>query len=140
MTPRRFAAAYPIALRHYGDPMESVAPATESVAGDGNPQAQQALSIAASLASEFTSSDPEVLRAQIKNLKAFRARRPGLTNLINLRIRKLQGKLAAAQREEGETTQWRQLGQAGIGVGVLVGFGILGLLIAQTRKTIKTTP
>ena len=77
---------------------------------------------------------PEELQARIANLQATKKRFPGMSGILNSRIRRLKGRLAAVQREEAETSQWRVLGQSAAGVGILVGFGMLGLLIVASQS------
>jgi len=77
---------------------------------------------------------PEELRARIANNLSMAKQMPFLATYYNNRARRLQGRLAAMEREEKETTQWRVLGQSGVGVGILVGFGVLGLVIASTVR------
>jgi len=77
---------------------------------------------------------PEELRARIANNLSMAKQMPFLATYYQNRARRLQGRLAAMEREEKETTQWRVLGQSGVGVGILVGFGVLGLVIASTAR------
>lgn len=85
--------------------------------------------------------DPRVqvalLQAKIQNYEALKQRTPSLSAVYDAQIRKLQAKLAAAEQQlqiraesEAATRQWRGLGQAGIGIAILAGVGILAVTTA----------
>lgn len=83
----------------------------------------------------------ELLKAKISNMKAMRERMPIAAIFYDNEIAKLQARLRAAQSKlgvakEGEQAKrdWRSLGFAVSGVGILIGVSLLGLVIAKTIK------
>ena len=80
----------------------------------------------------------EVYRAQIQNTKQLMRRQPWLRGVLQMRLRKLQARLRAAERririqQEGEssTRTYRVLGQTAAVVGIFIGVAII---IRLTRK------
>lgn len=83
-------------------------------------------------------------KAKIQNLEQLKAKMPSLSGLYDRQINKLKAKLSAAEQQlqvryesEAATRQWRGLGQAGIGVGIVVGVAALGLIGAATYRLAK---
>ena len=77
---------------------------------------------------------PEELRARIANLQQLQRQFPAAGALTANRIRRLEGRLAAKERELAQAGQWRNLGRVGGSVGILVGFGLLGLIIVTIQR------
>ena len=78
-----------------------------------------------------------LLQAKLQNYEYLKSRNPSVAALYDMQIRKLQAKLEAAEqqlqiRTEGEaaTRQWRGLGQAATGIGIIVGIGLISLTVA----------
>lgn len=79
----------------------------------------------------------EVLTAQIRNTRQLMRRQPWASNLLRMRLRKLQARKRAAERrllkqQEGEssTRTYRALGQVGIVAGI-------GLVLALTVRALR---
>ena len=80
----------------------------------------------------------EVYRAQIQNTKQLMRRQPWLRGVLQMRLRKLQARLRAAERririqQEGEssTRTYRVLGQTAAVVGIFIG---VAFIIRLVRK------
>lgn len=114
---------------HYGEDTEGSA----SAGGTLPPEVTQAAEVIAA-ATGGRANTPEELRARIVNLEGMARKVPLLSTFYLNKARRLRGRLAAMEREERETASWRSLGQTGVGVGILVGFGVLGLLIATASR------
>jgi hypothetical protein len=78
-----------------------------------------------------------LMQAKIQNYEMLKQRNPALSGIYDIQIRKLQARLQAAQQQlqiraesEAATRQWRGLGQAGIGIGILAGVGVLAVTAA----------
>lgn len=93
-------------------------------------------------------SDPRreaaLMQAQIQNLEALKAKTPALASVYDLQINRAKAKLAAAQQQlalraesEAATRQWRGLGQAGAGIGIVLGIALVGLVGAATLRVAK---
>jgi chromosome segregation ATPase len=84
------------------------------------------------------SRNVEVLRAQIDNTKQMMRNQPWLRGALQMRLRKLKARLAAAERRqekqresESSTRTYRALGQAGVVVGIGVGLAIIIRLLRR---------
>lgn len=80
----------------------------------------------------------EVYKAQIQNTKQLMRRQPWLRGVLQMRLRKLQARLRAAERririqQEGEssTRTYRVLGQTAAVVGIFIG---VAFIIRLVRK------
>ena len=78
----------------------------------------------------------EVYRAQIQNTKQLMRRQPWLRGVLQMRLRKLQARLRAAERririqQEGEssTRTYRVLGQTAAVVGIFIGVAFIIRLV-----------
>lgn len=83
--------------------------------------------------------------AKIANYKDLKKRTPALSAFYDRQIRKLEAEAAAASQQlgvraesEAATRQWRSLGQAGTGVGIMLGVALLGLVVAGTIKVARS--
>lgn len=80
----------------------------------------------------------EVYRAQIQNTKQLMRRQPWLRGALQMRLRKLQARLRAAERRlekqqesESSTRTYRVLGQTAAVVGVGIGLAIIIRLVRR---------
>ena len=82
------------------------------------------------------SRQSEVIRAQIANTKQMMRRQPWLRGVLQMRLRKLQARLKAADRRlekqqetESSVRTFRSLGQVGAvaGIGLLVALTVVAL-------------
>ena len=85
-----------------------------------------------------------LLQAKLQNYEYLKSRNPKFAGLYELQINKLRAKLEAAEqqlqiRSEGEaaTRQWRGLGQAATGIGIIVGIGLISLTVAGSLYLAK---
>lgn len=94
--------------------------------------------------------DPRVqvklYEAKIKNMRQMKRTIPALAWFYDNQIRKLEAKRDAAKsrlalKEESESSWrvWRGLGQAGAGVGLVVGVGVAALLLSAAVKNARRT-
>lgn len=81
------------------------------------------------------SSTPEELRARIANLQGMKRRIPALAIYYDNQIAKLQARLVALQRVEKRSATWRGLGQAGLGVGIFLGFSLSALALSSALRS-----
>ena len=79
-------------------------------------------------------NSPEELAARIENLRAMQNKIPGLRLYYANQINKLEARRAAALRDRGATDQWRMLGQAAAGVGIILGATAIGFLVSRARR------
>lgn len=79
-------------------------------------------------------NSPEELAARIENLRAMQGKIPGMKLFYANQINKLEARRAAALRDRGATDQWRTLGQAAAGVGIILGAATIGFVLSRARR------
>ena len=87
-----------------------------------------------SVYTEQRGNTPEELQARIDNLKQMKKRMPTFAAVYDARILRWEGRRAAVDREERETTEWRTLGQTASKTSILVGIGAFALLLALSYR------
>jgi len=126
--------------RFYPSPISYGAPDPEPGGAGVAAAVQEYAPVIQSVAESVTdaSRNVEVLRAQIKNTRQMMRNQPWLRGALQMRLRKLQGRLAAAERRqkkqrEGEssTRTYRALGQAGVIVGIGIGVAVIVRLLRR---------
>lgn len=125
----------------YGEPgaEESAGSSAESYATAIAPYVPLVESVVTSaVAGKDAVQQIEVYKAQIQNTKQLMRRQPWLRGVLQMRLRKLQARLRAAERRiriqqesESSTRTYRVLGQTAAVVGIFIGVAIIIRLVRK---------